>query len=180
MIRTDNPPHIDLIDFGLARLFRKPATYLHIPYYKTNSILGTLLFTSIIGQQGYAQSRCDDLESLVYTIVFLARGDLPWSSSAARDDREAVLKMKLSITTEELCDGLPTLFCSFINHIRSLCFSEKPDYEYLHTILEHCSEIGINRPAQSEIIVGFICPPAGSPTEERHKYVPASASNDRV
>ncbi|KAH9038185.1 hypothetical protein EDB85DRAFT_2141940 [Lactarius pseudohatsudake] len=46
------PDHLTifLIDFGLARLFRNPATYLHIPYSTDHSIVGTLPFTSINGQ----------------------------------------------------------------------------------------------------------------------------------
>ncbi|KAH9055113.1 kinase-like domain-containing protein [Lactarius deliciosus] len=86
-------PHaaVFLIDFGLARLFCNPATYLHIPYSKDHLIVRMLLFTSINGQQGHAQSRCDDLELLVYTIIFrhavtyLGRQLLPtviqWQSS---------------------------------------------------------------------------------------------------
>jgi serine/threonine protein kinase len=78
MIRTDNPlPTLFLIDFGLARLFCNPTTYLHIPFTTNHSIIGTLPFTSINGQQGYAQSHCDDLESLAYTTIYSALGELP-------------------------------------------------------------------------------------------------------
>ena len=87
MIRADSTAF--LIDFGLAKLFRDPATHLHRPYSTSCAIVGTLPFTSINGQQGHAQSRCDDLESLAYTIIFSARGDLPWSSLS---NYEAVLQ----------------------------------------------------------------------------------------
>jgi hypothetical protein len=53
---------------------------------------------------------------------------------------EVVLQMKLSITVEELCKGLPTSFCNFVGHIRSLDFDRKPDYQYLHSILSQVSE----------------------------------------
>ncbi|KAH9007539.1 kinase-like domain-containing protein, partial [Lactarius hengduanensis] len=134
-------PHaaVFLIDFGLARLFRNPATYLHIPYSKDHSIVGTLPFTSINGQQGHAQSRRDDLESLVYTIIFSARGDLPWTATSAYSSQKAVLQKKQSVTAEELCEGLPTPFCNFVTYVRSLGFDEKPDYQYLHSILSRCS-----------------------------------------
>ena len=63
MIRVDDlHPTVFLIDFGLARLFRNPATYLHTPFTTNHSIIGTLTFASINGQQGYTQSRRDDLE----------------------------------------------------------------------------------------------------------------------
>jgi len=94
-VRFDNAvPTIFLIDFGLARLFRNPATYLHIPYTTKHSVVGTLPFTSINGQRGRAQSRRDDLESLAYTIIFLARGHLPWPAFSVRKNRnkKAVLR----------------------------------------------------------------------------------------
>jgi serine/threonine protein kinase len=138
MIHVDNvPPFVFLIDFGLARLFRDPATYLHWPYVKGQPIISTLPFTSINGQQGYIQSRCDDLESLAYTIIHSVHGDLPWSTISASKN---ILQKKKSITVEELCEGLPAPFCKFVDYVRSLGFDKKPDYQYLHSILLQCSE----------------------------------------
>jgi serine/threonine protein kinase len=137
MVRADN--NVFLIDFGLAQLFRNPATYLHIPYSTDHPVVGTLPFTSINGQRGYAQSRRDDLESLAYTIIYSAHGDLPWTTISAYSDWEVVLQKKLSATAEELCEGLPAPFCKFVVYVRSLGFDEKPDYQYLHSILSQCS-----------------------------------------
>jgi hypothetical protein len=107
MVRFDNAlPTIFLIDFGLAQLFCNPTTYLHIPYTTKHSIVGTLPFTSINGQQGRTQSCHDDLESLTYTIIFLARGYLPWTTSFVCSGHEAVLRKKMMITSEELCECL--------------------------------------------------------------------------
>lgn len=159
MVRVDKLPSIFLIDFGLARQFRNPATYLHFPYSTNHSIIGTLPFMSINGQQGYAQSRRDDLESLVYTIVYTARGDLPWARSTARGDNEAVLQVKSSITAEELCEGLPTPFSKFVSYVRSLAFDKKPDYQYLHSILSRISESETKIDQPSDVL-----PPTHSPT----------------
>ena len=148
MVKADSvTPTVFLIDFDLARQFRDPATHLHIPYTTKHSIVGTLLFTSINGQQGYAQSRRDDLESLVYTIIYLARGDLL---------HEAVLQEKMSLTAEELCEGLPAPFREFIVHVRSLGFNKKPDYEHLHSILSQCSDTEIDQPDKA---LPFSAPP---------------------
>ncbi|KAH9007494.1 kinase-like domain-containing protein, partial [Lactarius hengduanensis] len=124
-----------LIDFGLARQLRNPATCLHIPYSPDQSVVGTLPFTSVNGQQGHAQSRRDDLESLAYTIICSAHGDLPWTTISASCDRKAVLQKKKSVTAEELCEGLPTPFHKFVAYVRSLDFDTQPDYQYLHSIL---------------------------------------------
>ncbi len=42
-----------LINFSLAQLFHNPATYLHTSFTMNHSVIGTLPFTSINGQQGY-------------------------------------------------------------------------------------------------------------------------------
>jgi hypothetical protein len=139
MIQVDNLT-ISLIDCGLVQLFHNPATYLHIPYSIDHLIIGTLPFASINGQQGHAQSHCDDLESLAYTIICLACSNLPWTSFSTQSDKKAVLEKKLSITVEELCKGLPAPFYKFVSHAHSLGFDEKPDYQYLHSILLLCSQ----------------------------------------
>jgi len=130
----------------LAQLFRNPATYLHIPFTTNHSIIGTLPFASINGQQGNAQSCRDDLESLAYTIIYSALGDLPWASN---DNEGAVLHEKTSITAEGLCEGLPASFCKFVTYVRSLGFDEKLDYQYLHSILSQCSESVADQPVQA-------------------------------
>jgi serine/threonine protein kinase len=148
MIRVDNMTAF-LIDFGSAELFRDPATHLHIPYSMDQSIVGTLPFMSVNCQEGHAQSRRDDIESLAYTIICAARGDLPWTSPCTLRDPEAVLQKKLSSTVEELCEGLPAPFCEFISHVRSLNFDQKPDYQYLHSILSQCSQTETDQPDKS-------------------------------
>jgi len=127
-----------LIDFGLAWQFHNPATYLHIPCTTNHSVVGTPPFSSINSQQGHAQSHHDDLESLAYTIIFLACGKLPWSTLSR--DHSAVLQKKLLIIAEDLCKGLPPVFSKSIIYVCSLGFKEKPDYEHLCTILLQCSE----------------------------------------
>jgi casein kinase I family protein HRR25 len=150
MVRFDNAaPTIFLIDFGLARLFRNPATYLHTPFTTKHSVVGTLPFTSVNGQQGHAQSRRDDLESLAYTIIYLVHGHLPWTTIFVRRDHEAVLREKMVITAEELCEGLPPPFLKFVVCVRSLGFDEKPDYHRLHTILLQCSETETDHPTRA-------------------------------
>jgi hypothetical protein len=154
MVRLDNlHPTVFLINFGLAQLFCNPAMYLHNPDSTDQPVVGTLPFTSIAGHRGFAQSCRDDLESLVYTIIYSARGDLPWttiSPNGADSNQEAVLQKKKSITVEELCKGLPAPFCKFVSYVHSLVFDKKPDYKYLHSILLLCSatETGHSSKAQ--------------------------------
>jgi serine/threonine protein kinase len=130
-----------LIDFGLAQLFRNPLTRQHLPQMSGLKTVGTIAFTSISSHLGQTQSRRDDLEALVYTIIYLYRGRLPWQDDLVGDSvgkrGAAVLKKKIA-SAETLCLGLPAPFHTFAQYIRSLNFDQKPQYSYLHTLLTQC------------------------------------------
>ncbi len=174
MILADSPSPISfLVDFGLAQRFCNPATYLYTPYSPHNPIIGTLPFTSIIGQQGGTQSRHDDLESLAYTIIYSACRKLPWTGYCGT---EAVLQKKLGVSIEELCQGLPAPFCDFVTYVRLLGFNKKPDYQHLHSILLLCSE---TESGSSDSGQPIKAPPSlHVPVSAKHKFTPVVS--DRV
>ena len=95
---------------------------------------GTFKFASINSHCGIKLGRADDLESLAYTLIFLAKGKLPWSSS---DDKSLdinkknmyYLEMKKNISIDEICEGLPDSFSLFLSSVRSLDPNELPNYE---------------------------------------------------
>ena len=147
MISVDSPSPVSfLIDFGLARQYRDPATYQHTSYNPHDKVVGTLAFSSIMCQKGATQSRRDDLESFAYTIIYSARGELPWSGC---HNPKAVLAKKLGTPFNELCKGLPDHFCDFLRYARQLDFDEKPDYQLLHSILTRCLEIETDPPVEA-------------------------------
>ena len=147
MIQVDSPsPSTFLIDFGLAQRFRNPATYLHTQYSPHGPVIGSLPFTSIIGQQGGTQSRRDDLESFAYTIIYSACGELPWTGCR---NPKTVLQKKIGTPVKELCEGLPAPFCDFVTYVRSLEFDKKPDYQHLYSILSLCSDTEANQPIKA-------------------------------
>jgi serine/threonine protein kinase len=98
MIGTgDRSSQVFLIDFGLTRLFRNPATHKHITQVKGLDITGTVRYSSINSHLGLTQSRRDDLESLVYVIVYLVKGRLPWQGIGVHSGQvhhDEVLKLK--------------------------------------------------------------------------------------
>ena len=119
---------IFLIDFGLAQLFHDPSTRRHVPLISELKTVGTIAFTSINSHLGLTQSRHDDLESLMYSIVYLFRGWLPWQdikAGSVEQYEEVILKKKTALT-KVLCQGLLPPFFTFAQHIQSLGFDEKP------------------------------------------------------
>lgn len=129
---------IYLIDFGLARRFRNPTTHLHIPLTRGHNLVGTIRYASINSQLGHELSRRDDLESLAYTLVYLVCGILPWQGiplSRNTNRRTAVLRRKQELC-EQSCDVVPPALATFLHYTRSLAFTEKPDYDHLHALLQ--------------------------------------------
>ena len=127
---TRDRSRIVLIDYGISRPYICDITNLHIPEHNDprRRPIGTTLFASIRAQSGLSLSRRDDIMSLIYTIIYLANGRLPWSARASPD---AILRMKQSIPTGALCRGLPSGFEDFVKHATGLQFTECPDYELL-------------------------------------------------
>lgn len=80
------------------------------------------------------QSRRDDIESLGYVLVYFLRGALPWQGLKADSKSkkyDAILAKKIAISTEVLCNNLPSEFVSYFDHVHSLRFDERPNYDYL-------------------------------------------------
>ena len=87
---------------------------------------------------GSEQSRRADLESFVYILIYLGTGTLPWRGLKAKGKDEKyskILSKKMNVKSEELLNGLPNEFMDFLQNVRDLQFEEKPDYEYLRSLL---------------------------------------------
>ncbi|KAH9172920.1 kinase-like domain-containing protein [Lactarius sanguifluus] len=164
-----------LIDFGLAQLFRNPSTRRHVPLVSGLKTVGTIIFTSINSHSGRTQSCQDDLESLVYSIVYLCRGRLPWQNivkGSVEKYAASVLEKKIA-SSKTLCQGLPAPFVAFTQHIQSLGFDERPQYDKLHTLLMQCLARDSNGVVSNPITVSPLPGKPGNslPRSGRIEYV---------
>ncbi|KAM0424960.1 hypothetical protein ACHAPT_009761 [Fusarium lateritium] len=119
------------IDFGLAREFCDAEG---VRRWESGPFVGTWQYASLNSHYGREQSRNDDLESLGYVLVYLARGRLPWEDLRAANEEEKyelAKQEKTNLPLEELCQGLPEEFAAYIKYARSLAFGDKPDYAHL-------------------------------------------------
>mmetsp|Transcript_12734 Transcript_12734/g.13161 ORF Transcript_12734/g.13161 Transcript_12734/m.13161 type:complete len:442 (-) Transcript_12734:167-1492(-) len=123
-----------IIDFGLSKLYRDPRNHRHIPYREGKNLTGTARYASINTHMGIEQSRRDDLESLGYVLMYFLRGSLPWQGLKANTKKqkyERILEKKAETSIETLCKNFPAEFRSYFEHVRSLRFDDRPDYDYL-------------------------------------------------
>jgi serine/threonine protein kinase len=125
---------VNIIDFGLSRIYIKDDT--HIPNKSDASIVGTMRYISTHIHEGNVYSRRDDIISILYVIIYLLKGKLPWCSlkiepSDKRTKAEIVYEVKKKTPITELCKGLPAIFERMLAYAYKINFSEKPDYIYL-------------------------------------------------
>jgi len=133
-----NTNDVYIIDFGLCKLF-KNSDNTHIPPNKNKKMIGTIRYTSLNSHTGNELSRRDDLISVGYMFIYFMKGTLPWqglgSKGMSRDEKyNLIYECKKNTTIETLCSGLPKEFKLYMDHVCSLSFEEKPNYNYLYNI----------------------------------------------
>lgn len=116
-----------VIDFGLSRQYITPTGELKQPR-STAGFRGTVRYASVNAHLGQELGRHDDLWSVLYSLIELSNGELPWKHVHDKDDTG---KIKLSCDHRKLLTHLPEEFYLFLSHLEQLNYFVKPDYEYL-------------------------------------------------
>lgn len=125
---------LNIIDFGLSRFYMKGDKHVVNTYDR--SIVGTIRYISKHTHNGDVYSRRDDIISIIYVAIYLAKGKLPWMGLSPkkgdiRTKEDLVYDKKLKTTSAELCEGIPHLFQKLLDYSYSLEFDDKPDYSYM-------------------------------------------------
>jgi serine/threonine protein kinase len=132
-----NNKFVYIIDLGFAKAYKDPRTLAHIPISQKKGMTGTARYASINALKGFSQSRRDDLESLGYTIIELAKGCLPWSTITGNTKDELydkILQSKINTSIDILCSGLPNQFKQYVEYVRKMEYEQEPDYNYLKNL----------------------------------------------
>ena len=114
---------LHIIDFGLSRFYMKGDKHV---INNKGVVVGTPLFMSRHIHEENTYSRRDDIISILYVIIYLIKDTLPWDGYNLEGYDKKVIT-----TSEEICEGLPTLFKKMLDYAYSLEFEEKPDYSYM-------------------------------------------------
>ena len=129
-----------LIDFGLAKKYRDEKSNKHFEMKKGKKLIGTARFASINAMEGISQSRRDDLESVIYVLIYLFKGKLPWQNFLIKNKEERYYKikeMKKNIDINILCEECPEEFCEYVKYVKYLEYDEEPDYNYLKNLFNN-------------------------------------------
>jgi serine/threonine protein kinase len=117
---------IYLIDFGMCKRYEIDKE--HIKRNKLTKLIGTPNFVSLNVHKGIEPSRRDDIESIIYILLYLLFGKLNWENEKSI---EKIMLMKYELT------NIPLFIEKMLYYIRNLSFEEKPNYKYLINILEN-------------------------------------------
>lgn len=125
MIGFDNK--IYLIDFGLCTQIRSKGT-------RATKLVGTVRYASINAHNGVGLCGKDDLESLMYVLVYLVKKSLPWCKT---DDKNDVKTQKESTSARELCSQMENeaMWTRFAQYIYARDIISHEDYEDLKLML---------------------------------------------
>lgn len=132
----DNVAQVNLIDFGAGRRIgqdRRAPTACHPAFSSVRMSLGFRkhdLFRvdskreDPLKLNNSVPEERDDLESLAYTLIYLATDTLPWL-----EYEYTMSAVKCRTTPEEFCKALPPIFAQFLLYARELEADVKPDYD---------------------------------------------------
>uniref|UniRef100_G1QVV6 non-specific serine/threonine protein kinase n=1 Tax=Nomascus leucogenys TaxID=61853 RepID=G1QVV6_NOMLE len=120
-----------MLDFGLARQYTNTTGDVR----PRNLALGSTLELQMTPSPHLQEmGRHDDLWSLFYMLVEFAVGQLPWRKIK---DKEQVGMIKEKYEHRMLLKHMPSEFHLFLDHIASLDYFTKPDYQLIMSVFEN-------------------------------------------
>ena len=129
LLNPDNSlDNIFLVDFSFCKKYIN-SNGEHILKNKINKIIGSINYISLNVHDLIEPSRRDDLESIIYILIYLYCGNLNWENSMSIT---GIYEMKKNIIHDE---NIPVCFRNMIMYIRTLEFNERPNYFYLMNFL---------------------------------------------
>lgn len=127
---------IYLIDFGLARRFRRSDGEIRSPR-EDAGFRGTSRYASLASHHHHELGRVDDLWSLLFMLVEFTTGMLPWRKFKEKDD---IGKCKEETIGPTLLRHLPREFQPFLAHLQTLRYEDEPDYDLLLSLMYRALE----------------------------------------
>ena len=109
----DHKEDLYIIDFGFCTKYKKTVTKSS----KTSNLIGTPKFASIAAHEFAELSRCDDLESVGYILIYLFMGELEWDQIVDNDTIK-MMKMHIKSNTE-----IPRVFIDYLEKVKNMDYA---------------------------------------------------------
>uniref|UniRef100_H2XSG8 Protein kinase domain-containing protein n=3 Tax=Ciona intestinalis TaxID=7719 RepID=H2XSG8_CIOIN len=121
-----------MLDFGLARQYTNAVGEIR-QARPIAGFRGTVRYASVNAHRNREMGCHDDLWSLLYMLVEFVNGQLPWRKIK---NKEQVGIMKERYDEKMLLKHMPHELMELYNHISTLQYYDKPDYEFVHQLFE--------------------------------------------
>jgi len=121
---NNSSDHLHLIDFGFSKRY-KLTNGQHIPFKRTSDIIGTVNFISLNVHQRIEPSRRDDIESIIYILIYLL-DEMDWESTDI---------LKIIECKQNIGNVIPKFLKNMLEYVRSLNFDQDIDYLFLNRCL---------------------------------------------
>jgi serine/threonine protein kinase len=128
MITNANDLKIFCVDFGLSQKFIINGKHRAFKYVKAR--VGTLNFMSVNVESKILPSRRDDLESFVYVLIFLQKGNFPWEYVTS-DEEGYSMKFHIERYISDINPNLLTI----LNKIKDLAYTQEPNYDEIRALI---------------------------------------------
>ena len=120
-----NQGDLYVVDFGLTE---------KLDGSEPDKIVGHRMFCSVAALEKNACGPKDDLESLIFMLVYLYYGTLPWSALVnmqipPKNQTDTLKRMKRDISSSELCGDLSPALSESLDSIRRMRCEDRPDYK---------------------------------------------------
>ena len=129
---------IGIIDFSNAKINIKSNGSLNYSNKKVGC-MGNKYYSSTTALEEKDVTKKDDLISIIYIIIYLYVGKLPWiirNSGIKKLTKKEIIEIRKSIGLKELCSNFPINFINLVEFIFQINENETPDYNYILNELE--------------------------------------------
>ena len=130
-----NSNQIYLLDYGVSSKYF--IDKCHIAFQSNCRFVGSCHFASMNAHIGIRLSRRDDLESFVYSAIFILTKTLPWIESSENKELNkwnSVFRCKREML-QTIKKEQPEELADMLSYVTSLKFEETPDYQYLRGLI---------------------------------------------
>ncbi|VDL71727.1 unnamed protein product [Nippostrongylus brasiliensis] len=132
-VGVDDVSRIYLLDYGLARQYLDSAGQIRKPR-ESIGMRGTMRYVSLEAHARHDLGPNHDLVALLYSIIELGDGRLPWTKMR---EEPAIKASKQETTAEKLCEKQPKML-KMAEYVLGMKYETMPDYDRLIKMLEAC------------------------------------------
>ena len=133
----DKKAQLHIIDFGFCKNFIDREG-MHMKQTTDKTPLGTPNFISLNVHDGIEPSRRDDLESIVYILLYLFESTLPWNELSTYYDEYKNVGLKIKHAKAKVMESerVPIPLREMWIYCRNLRFDESPNYQTIYDIMK--------------------------------------------